>query len=111
VIIMLVFSLLPHNLIHDILLSVLIYTPQQCPSGDNEWESLGTEKNRDEIGNTDNEVQSQQSEAFLQEEMEIMKTLDEKLKERDSVMELGVAEIIRKSIELRDGRNPEVRTF
>jgi hypothetical protein len=27
------------------------------------------------------------------------------------VMELGVAEIIRKSIELRDGRNPEVRTF
>ena len=51
---------------------------------------------------------SQQSEAFLQEEMEIMKTLDEKLRERDSVMELGVAEIIRKSIELRDGRNPEV---
>jgi hypothetical protein len=40
-----------------------------------------------------------------------MKTLDGKLKERDSVMELGVAEIIRKSIELRDGQNPEVRTF
>ena len=37
-----------------------------------------------------------------------MKTLDEKLRERDSVMELGVAEIIRKSIELRDGQNPEV---
>jgi hypothetical protein len=56
-------------------------------------------------------VQSQQSEAFLQEDKEVMKTLDGKLKERDSVMELGVAEIIRKSIELRDGQNPEVRTF
>ena len=43
--------------------------------------------------------------------MEIMKSLDDKLKERDSVMELGVAETIRKSIELRDGRNPEVWKF
>lgn len=84
-------------------------TVTEIPSN-NLFNTSEIEWSEDVQDNADVDKESQ-SEAQLQEELDMMKSLDERLGERDSIMELDVAETIRKSIELREGKNPGVSYF